>query len=321
MTDRARLPDNEMGSVPRDFPVTGRIERARSLAVGVHELRVQVAGVALTWQPGAHVDIGVGPGEVRQYSLCGDPEDDVLTLAVQLEPDGRGGSQEMHRLGIGDDVTVHTLRNTFPLLPAERYRFVAGGIGITPFPPMLRAAVRDGADVQLLYGGRTRSRMAYLDRLVEEYGERVAIWPEDELGRPPLHDFLADLDAATHVYACGPDGLLDAVAAATSELPDGRVHIERFEPAARGPVDDGQAFEVRCATSGMTLAVPSGQTVLGAAREAGIRVLSSCREGSCGTCETSVLAGVPDHRDSYLTEEERAANDSMMICVSRSHDR
>ena len=274
------------------------------------------------WSPGAHVDLLLRDGLERQFSLCGDPDDArAWRVAVLREPAGRGGSAYVHdELAAGARVRVRGPRNHFALEPAASYLFVAGGIGITPILPMLAAADRAGADWRLLYGGRRRATMAFLDRLAA-YGDRVDVSPQDETG-------LLDLDAAlgtpapgTLVYCCGPEPLLRAVEERCAAWPQGALHTERFAPAARdedAAAEPGEAFEVELAGSGRTVAVPPGTSILAALESAGLAVLSSCQEGTCGTCETGVLEGEPDHRDVVLTPAERAANDVMMICVSRS---
>ncbi|EST35189.1 PDR/VanB family oxidoreductase [Streptomyces roseochromogenus] len=266
------------------------------------------------WEPGAHVDLLLGPGLERQYSLCGDPADrSAWRIAVLREPAGRGGSARVHeQLGEGGKVRVRGPRNHFRLEPAPRYRFLAGGIGITPILPMLAAAERSGAEWTLLYGGRTRSSMAFTGELAR-YGDRVTLAPQDATGLLDLDPVLAGLPDGTLVYCCGPGPLLDAV---EERCPAGALRIERFRPKDQQASMDME-FEVVLARSGRTVPVPPDVSVLDAARAAGVEVLYSCTEGTCGTCETDVLEGAPEHRDSVLTEEERAAGDTMMICVSR----
>lgn len=263
------------------------------------------------WEPGAHVDLVLGPDLVRQYSLCGDPADrSVLQVAVLHEPSGRGGSRHVHStLTEGAAVRVRGPRNRFPLVAAERYLFVAGGIGITPIVPMIAAVEARGASWRLLYGGRTRSSMAFAGELRDRYGDRVLLRPQDETGLLDLDPFLA---ADAEVYCCGPESLLAAV----ERRAPARLHVERF--TAREVADGRASFEVRLARSGRALVVPEDGSILDVVEAAGVAVLSSCREGTCGTCETVVLEGVPDHRDSVLDDAERAAGDVMMICVSRS---
>ncbi|MDT9700680.1 PDR/VanB family oxidoreductase [Streptomyces sp. P17] len=266
------------------------------------------------WEPGAHVDLVLGPDLERQYSLCSDPADRTAwRIAVLREPEGRGGSTFVHEeLGQGDKVRVRGPRNHFALHPAPRYRFIAGGIGITPILPMLAAAEAAGAEWSLLYGGRSRASMAFTGEL-RGYGDRVTLAPQDETGLLDLAPVLEDLPDGTLVYCCGPGPLLDAVEALS---PAGSLHIERFQPKEQPAGTDGE-FEVVLARSGRTLTVPPGVSVLDSVRAAGVEVLYSCTEGTCGTCETDVVEGVPDHRDSVLTDAEREAGETMLICVSR----
>ncbi|MFE2067065.1 PDR/VanB family oxidoreductase [Streptomyces sp. NPDC059467] len=267
------------------------------------------------WEPGAHLDVLLGPELERQYSLCGNPGDRTAwRVAVLREPDGRGGSAYVHeQLGVGDKVRVRGPRNHFRLEPASRYRFVAGGIGITPVLPMLAAAEAAGAEWTLLYGGRTRQSMAFTDELAQYGGERITVAPQDETGLLDLGPVLDDLPDGTLVYCCGPGPLLDAV---EERCPAGVLRVERFRPKEQ-PDGEEREFEVVLAQSGRSLTVAPGVSVLDTVRAAGVEVLFSCTEGTCGTCETDVLEGTPDHRDSVLTEEERAAGETMLICVSR----
>ncbi|PGH51994.1 PDR/VanB family oxidoreductase [Streptomyces sp. Ru87] len=281
------------------------------------------AGAALPpWEPGAHIDLDLGGGRVRQYSLCGDPADPSRwRIAVLREPAGRGGSAHVHdRLTEGSTVRVRGPRNHFPFapVPGGRCLFVAGGIGITPLLPMAAAADAAGADWRLLYGGRGRASMAFLDELAR-YGDRVSVRPQDEYGLLDLDAWLAEPREGTLVYACGPEPLLAAVEErCAASWPAGALRTERFHPREQGEPARAGAFEVELARSGKTVTVPPDRSVLQAVEEAGVTVLSSCQEGTCGTCETNVLEGEPDHRDSLLTEDERAAGETMMICVSRS---
>ncbi|MEU0740454.1 PDR/VanB family oxidoreductase [Streptomyces sp. NPDC006134] len=296
------------------------VEHSEPAADGVLALTLRhPRGEALpAWEPGAHIDVVLGPaGLERQYSLCGDPAGrHAWRIAVLREPDGRGGSAYVHdRLGPGATVRVRGPRNHFPLEPAPRYRFVAGGIGITPILPMLAAAEAAGAEWTLLYGGRTRASMAFTRELAR-YGDRVVLAPQDETGLLDLASALDGLPDGTLVYCCGPGPLLDAV---EERCPPGVLRLERFRPKEREALEPGgdTEFEVELARSGRTVTVPPDVSVLDAVRAAGVEVLYSCTEGTCGTCETDVLEGDPDHRDSVLTEAERAAGETMLICVSR----
>ncbi|WP_224401777.1 PDR/VanB family oxidoreductase [Pseudonocardia sp. ICBG1034] len=269
------------------------------------------------WTPGAHLDLVLTADLVRQYSLCGDPgERSVYRVAVLREPTGRGGSAHVHDVvAEGDTVLVRGPRNRFALVDAPGYVFVAGGIGITPLVPMIAAAHAAGADWRLVHGGRSRASMAFTE-LAGRHPDRVTLVPQDEAGLLDVAGILAAA-AGRPVYCCGPEGLLAAVEAEGERL-GVPVHVERF--SARPGALDGpdEAFEVELSGSGTVVAVPAGCSILDALEGAGIATLSSCREGTCGTCETGVLAGEPDHRDSLLTEEEQASNEVMMLCVSRS---
>ncbi|MCD2192009.1 PDR/VanB family oxidoreductase [Actinomycetospora endophytica] len=273
------------------------------------------------WAPGAHIDVTLANGETRQYSLCGDRWDaHTFRVAVLRETDGRGGSAFVHdELAVGDEVLLGGPRNNFPLAPSPRYLFIAGGIGITPILPMIHQADLVGADWTLLYGGRRRASMAFLDDLAV-HGERVEIVPQDEAGLLPLGTWLGAPRGDTVVYCCGPGPLLDAVEHAMTGAgwAPHRLRTERFTAAEVGaPVRD-EPFTVELARTGTTVVVGPRLSVLEAARQAGATTLSSCERGTCGTCETTVLDGLPDHRDSILADHERAAGDCMFPCVSRS---
>ncbi len=320
--------------------LTGPAAGAAARAAAVHELEVEVTAreavaegvVALelrrpgggelpAWQPGAHVDLVLDTDLERQYSLCGDPADRaVWRIAVLREPDSRGGSERVHTtVAVGDVLTARGPRNGFALEPAQRYLFVAGGIGITPILPMIHAADAAGADWTLVYGGRRTASMAFRDR-VGVYGERVRLHPEDTHGLLPLDELLGRPGADTLVYCCGPEPLLRAVERCCAEWPRGALHVERFAPKEMAAPVRTATFQVRCARSRIEVDVGPDESVLEALERAGAPVPSSCREGTCGTCESPVLAGRPDHRDSLLSEEEQEAGDVVLVCVSRSLD-
>ena len=283
------------------------------------ELAAPSGGRLRDWTPGSHIDLVLPNGLTRQYSLCGDRFDAFrYRVGVLREPAGRGGSAFVHdELAVGDLVGVGGPRNNFALVPSEQYLFVAGGIGITPLLPMIRQADLLGADWRLLYGGRRRASMAFLDELAG-YGERVQVVPEDEYGLLDLRGFLGEPRSGVRLYCCGPAPLLAAMEAVCAGWPASALRTERFVADERSAPVRNAPFEVELARTGTTLTVPLGETVLDAVGSAGVDVLSSCRQGICGTCETTVLAGEPDHRDTLLDDDERAAGDCMYICVSRS---
>lgn len=279
------------------------------------------------WTPGAHIDVVLVAGATpkdnveRQYSLCGDPGDrSSWRIGVLREPDGRGGSAHVHdAVRVGDRLTVRGPRAHFGLAPGEGpVLFVAGGIGITPILPMIAAADAAGRDWRLAYAGRSRTTMAFVDQLVAAHGSRVEVFAADEGRRVDLDAWTAAAAAGTPVHCCGPARMVDAIESLSVTWPADTLHRERFEPKTPEAHDADQPFEVELELSGLTLEVPADRSLLDVVEEAGVLVLSSCREGTCGTCETPVIAGEVDHRDSVLTPSEQSANASMMLCVSRA---
>ncbi|RXZ73317.1 PDR/VanB family oxidoreductase [Agromyces albus] len=270
------------------------------------------------WRPGAHLDLLLPIGVERQYSLCGDPADcDVWTIGVLREERGRGGSDWVHELlEVGGSIRVRGPWNHFAMTDAASYRFVAGGIGITPLLPMIRAAEASGASWTLDYAGSSTSRMAFASELASLGGERVRLHVADEGRRLDLAALTPR--AGELVYACGPARMIDELASFSNSWPPSTLHVERFEAKPLAEPVLHESFEVELLLSGETLTVPPERTVLDVVEEAGLFVLSSCREGTCGTCETVVVEGDVDHRDSILSPEEQRANDRMMICVSRA---
>ncbi len=311
-------------------------EPNRTIALTVADRRVVAHDqdvIALTlvgeplprWHPGAHIDIHLPSGLVRQYSLCGDPAiADSYRIAVRRIPGGGGGSIEMHDLTVGARVTTHGPRNAFPLTvpgygsPARRFRFIAGGIGITPILPMLGLAARLGVDWSMVYAGRSRDSLPFVDE-VGRFGDRVAIRTDDVSGLPAATELLGDCPDGTAVYACGPAPMLTAIRSELVGRDDIELHFERF---AAAPVVDGKEFTVSVASTGETVRVAADETLLSALGRAGVHASYSCQQGFCGTCRTRVLSAVGgdvDHRDTLLTDSERD-NGMMLICISRAGD-
>ncbi|MEU6593016.1 PDR/VanB family oxidoreductase [Streptomyces sp. NPDC046881] len=304
--------DPPLSGRPRPRALRLLLTAHETIADGVVQLRLEGADLP-RWEPGAHLDLVLPSGLVRQYSLCGDPGDtSSYTVAARFVPDGRGGSREVHeQLAEGMELEVRGPRNRFPLAGAPSYVFVAGGIGITPILPMLRS-LPDGTDWRLLYGGRTRASMPYLEEVRRLAGDRLTVVAEDEDGRPDLAALFAGTAPGAAVYCCGPEGLTAAVQEA---LPEGTaLHLERFAPGAAAGGDS--AFELELRRSGRTLTVPAGSSVLDAVRRELPDTAYSCEQGFCGTCRQPVLDGEVDHRDELLTDAER--RDAMLICVSRA---
>lgn len=301
-------------AVPNTVVVTERTE----VASGVVEFALQRPdGSRLPdWAPGAHIDVVLPDGPTRQYSLCGDRWDAATyRIAVQREADGRRGSVALHdEIAVGARLGFGGPRNNFRLGPASSYLFIAGGIGITPLLPMLRQASMLDVDWRLLYLGSADERLAYRAELAR-YGDRVSVHCSSERGHVDLGLWRPET-GDVRTYACGPSRLLDAVAAWGAT--DGGIapRIERFtaDPHADAP---RREFEVVAARSGVSVRVGREDTVVGALRGAGVDVITSCAQGVCGTCETDVIEGVPDHRDSLLTDAERADARSLFPCVSR----
>ena len=310
-----------------------RVTAMRHEAEGIVSVELDdPAGQPLTpWQPGAHIDLWPSPERAGQYSLAGDPSDERrYRIAVRREEHSRGVSDFVHdRLRVGDVIPIGGPRNNFELAPAERYVFIAGGIGITPILSMLRAARDAGARTELVYCGRSRRTMAFLDELGALHGadgagagagagaDGLAIHAGDEGRRADLERLVRDAaEAGAAVYACGPERLLGELEL-LAERHGATLHIERFT-GVEAHRDGDQEFEIELARSGGTIAVPADRTALEVLHEHGFEIRHSCQEGNCGSCETRVLAGEVEHRDVLLTKAQRAKNDRMMVCVSRA---
>lgn len=309
----------------REFTTDLVVHRRHTAADGVVALDlVDPQGDDLpAWEPGAHIDLLLDEGLVRQYSLCGDPRDaKTWRVGVLLDPQSRGGSRHVHeRLDEGSSVRVRGPRNHFALVDSPRYLFIAGGIGITPIMAMIDSAQEAGSDWSLIYLGRSRTTMAFADMLAESYGDRVTLWPDDQKGQFDLGAALTEPSDQTLVYCCGPEPLLSAAEQHCAHWPEGSLHIERF--AAKATSDEPSegaldTFQVVCQRSGVTVEVAEDVPILEALEDADIPIMSSCLEGICGTCAATVLEGTPDHRDSMLTEAERASGNKILTCVSRS---
>ncbi|GAB88546.1 PDR/VanB family oxidoreductase [Gordonia rhizosphera] len=271
-----------------------------------------------TWEPGSHVALQLPGGLVREYSLCSDPEDTARwTVAVLRAEQSRGGSAFVHdRLSVGAEVEVCGPRNAFAIDDdAREHVLVAGGVGITPIIAMMRRLHRDGHPWRMLYAGRSRRSMAFVDE-VALHADSTIHADDEQGGLPDLAGVVATAPAGAVVYCCGPAPLLDAVAA---HVPEGvTLRTERFAaPIAAAPAGDDTAFDVVLDRSGQRVTVGPDTSVLDALLEAGVDVPSSCTEGICGTCEVGVVKGDVDHRDFLLSEAEHAANTTMFPCVSR----
>jgi ferredoxin-NADP reductase len=276
------------------------------------------------FKAGAHIDVHVRRGCVRQYSLCNDPvEGTRYVVAVQREETGRGGSRAMHdELRVGAMVSISPPRNFFPLVRgATRHLLLGGGIGVTPMIAMVAELEARGEPYHLHYCTRSAEKTAFMERLA----------PLITAGQVSLHHdggvpsqgldvvaLLHDYDPGTHLYYCGPAGFMAAIKAASDHWPKGTVHFEYFSPPAEPATEavEDQPFRVKLARSGLDLEVPQGKTIVDVLRENDVFIETSCQEGYCGTCLTRCLAGEPDHRDSVLDEDDR--KEFIMVCCSRS---
>ncbi|MET8799893.1 PDR/VanB family oxidoreductase [Nocardia sp. NPDC004568] len=272
------------------------------------DLRAADGGPLPAWRPGAHLDLFLPSGRQRQYSLCGNPRERFrYRIAVRRIDDGEGGSLEMHRdLGPGDALRARGPRNAFTFVAAPAYLFLAGGIGITPILPMVRAAGERG---RLIYTGRSRATMPFVADL-----PGADIRPDDEFGPPDIPALIATAPPGAAVYVCGPPPMLAAARRCLFDLnPTGSLHTEQFSAPA---VLDGVEFDLTLARTGRTVRVGARETTLAAIGRVLPDTAYSCRQGFCGTCRTAVLAGAVDHRDRALPDADRATH--MLPCVSRA---
>ncbi|HEX8822500.1 MAG TPA: PDR/VanB family oxidoreductase [Archangium sp.] len=309
-----------------------RVERITPEAEDIlsYELVSTDDGPLPTFEAGAHLDVHVPGGFLRQYSLCNDPEETHrYVIAVQRDSRGRGGSRAMHEeVHPGAVLTTSRPRNNFPLLYARGYMLVAGGIGITPLLSMARALQRQGAKWHLHYCTRSPERTAFRELLASpEFAGHITLHHDggDMARCMDVKALLATRTAGFRLYCCGPAGLMRAVreAAIHHQWPREKVHFEAFSADGTGAISDlaDTEFQVVVRSTGASLPVPPGRTVLNVLRDNGMPVPSDCEAGTCGTCLTGVLEGEPDHRDTFLSEPQRVACRNMLVCVSRARSR
>ena len=296
--------------------------RAEALDVMSLELRA-IGGAQLPpFEPGAHLDLHLPNGLIRQYSLTNDwRERDRYVIGVARVPDSRGGSTFVHSsVRAGAQLTIRGPINNFALDPrAERFLFIAGGIGITPIMAMTRWCVANGKPWRLIYAARRRQRAAFYEELCALARDSAQFHFDDESGQVlDVAAAIAGLQDGERIYCCGPTPLMDAVKTLTEHLPPDTVHFEYFSVPDSDEPKESTAFKVRLERSGAAFEIPEGKSILEVLEENGIEHPFSCREGLCGTCLTNVLSGEPDHRDYVLTDEERASGKMMTICCSRS---
>ncbi|KAF2020389.1 cytochrome P450 [Aaosphaeria arxii CBS 175.79] len=308
---------------PQDMDLI--VEEANLVADDVlqFKLRSQDGNHLPEWAPGAHIDVKAGPFGYRQYSICSDPDDrKCLSFAVLKETSGLGGSKYLHsKVRPGSMLSIRAPRNNFSYEPSRKKTiFIAGGIGITPILPMATDARRSGMSYAIVYLGRSRRNMAFLGRLEKEHGNHLTVWAKDDNDghRYDLNVLFADehIDDL-RVYCCGPEPLLTGLQDILSDAPPGALRIEHFSNPTASLNATNTAFEVVLARSNRTFQIPESRSLLEVINEAGAGILSTCNKGLCGTCEVSVIDGVPDHRDMVLTAEEKMDGKLIMPCVSR----
>jgi vanillate O-demethylase ferredoxin subunit len=290
------------------------------------ELASLDGGALPPFSAGAHIDVEIRAGLVRQYSLCNDPkETHRYLIAVLRDPKSRGGSIAMHDdVEVGQIIRISEPKNYFPLKPADSYVLFAGGIGVTPILCMAERLAQTGARFAMHYCARSSVRAAFTDRIrASGFADRVHFhFDSDEQAQKLDLENVLNTNAGAHMYVCGPGGFIDFVTgtAKARGWPSDAVHQEYFGAAPIDTSDDG-AFEVKIASTGRTCFVPADKTVVQSLAEQGIDIPMSCEQGVCGTCVTRVLDGVPDHRDMYFSPEEHARNDQFTPCCSRSKSR
>ncbi|WEF28962.1 PDR/VanB family oxidoreductase [Klebsiella aerogenes] len=269
---------------------------------------------------GAHIDLHLGDGIVRQYSLCGSAHHpQSYRLGILKDRASRGGSLAAHALQSGDEVRISAPRNLFELeMSASHSLLIGGGIGITPMLAMADTLFRAGKSFEVHYCGHSRDEMAFLTELADcHFSDHVRLHISDEGHKIRPQELLTPHAAAGHLYVCGPEGFMAWIneAAQGCGFTAERLHQEYFN---REVETCGDRFEVEVPELGLTVAVAENETIVAALQKAGIKVKVSCEQGVCGTCLANVCSGVPDHRDEYLTEEEREDNDQILLCCSRA---
>ncbi len=292
--------------------------------ISVLEFQRPDGAVLPPFSAGSHIDLRLGNGLVRSYSLVNCPsETHRYVIGVKKEPDSRGGSRFIHeQLSAGDEVDIHEPCNNFQLCEnAHRSVLIAGGIGITPFASMVRRLEELGRPWELHYAARNRCSAGFVRQLAS-YGSKVNFYFSNEYSdetparRIDIEKIVTEVAPDAHVYCCGPRNMLAVFEKAAASLPSQQIHMEFFSNAEG--IDKTGGFDVRLARSGQTIEVHPGETILDALLKRGIDAPYSCLEGVCSSCETRVISGIPDHRDLILSQEEREANDRMLICCSRS---
>jgi vanillate O-demethylase ferredoxin subunit len=296
--------------------------RAEAKDVITVELRAISGGELPSFTPGAHLDVHLPNGLVRNYSLTNDwRERNRYVIGVGRVADSRGGSSYIHsNIRAGAQLKISSPRNNFPLDEnAASFLFIAGGIGVTPIMAMVRWCVANDKPWRLIYAARSRQRAAFYEELCALAADRAQFHFDDECGQVlDVAQAIAGWHEGEAVYCCGPTPLMDAVQSLTGHLPDGAVRFEWFSVPQSDEPQESNSFTVKLERSGLEFEVPEQKSILEVLEDHGFEIPFSCREGLCGTCVTNVCSGEPDHRDYVLSDEERASGKMMTICCSRS---
>ena len=306
--------------------LAARVRKVRVEALDIKSFElVPVEGQLAPFKPGSHIDVHLAPGIVRQYSLLNGPDETLAyRIAVKLEPQSRGGSRAMHEaIREGQTLTISAPRNNFHLHDGSGHAvLIAGGIGITPLLSMMQHLDARGESFELQYFSRSVAHTAFHEMLSQrKFADKVGFHYalEPEAVRAYLRKHLWHRPDGAHLYICGPGTFMDLVEqTAAVTWPPESVHLEYFSADPESLAGPREAFLVRCARSGGEYAIPADESIADALRRQGIKIETSCEQGVCGTCLTGVLEGEPDHRDVYLTEDEKRCGDRMMPCVSRA---
>lgn len=273
-------------------------------------------------EAGAHIDVHLPNGMVRQYSLCQNPNDEgKFRLGILRDPDSRGGSvSAFDEIKDGMQIQVSEPKNLFPLLKAKHSVLIGGGIGITPLITMAYQLASDGTSFELHYCGASPENCAFVDEIKNGELAKYTTFhfkSEGASHRAFFESAIKDIDLESHIYTCGPVGFMDWVInlATTHDFPEQQIHKEYFQVETD---TSGDSFEVVAERSGKIIMVEAGETILQALAKEGIEIEMSCEQGVCGTCMCDVIEGEPDHRDVYFTDEEKASNEQILVCCSRS---
>ncbi len=316
------MPPDSTAAFPPHLELIVTKVACEAKTVAMLELQRRDGQLLPPFEPGAHLEVRLGNHLTRHYSLCGNPQDRTLyRLGVGQPANSRGGSRFIHEsVRVGDVLRVSHPRNNFPLVEGSvSYCFVAGGIGITPILAMVYRCLERKRPFRLFYCARNRQRAAFYEELLSIAPDAVSFHFDNENDNRcfDAKQALADIPSGTHIYCCGPAPLMTAVEEAGKDRLSAEMHFEWFTP--QQPVaSEEKGFEVRIRSTGKTIEIPVGTSILDVLDQHGVLVPYSCREGLCGTCRTGVLSGIPEHRDSVLSAEERAQNNCMMLCVSRA---